>query len=77
MYCSSVIDPYSMSSEHFEKKHNVCVKNSAAVDKSILFELIGDFNNGLFHCQMCDKKKPIAQTFGQYSNIQPLADLPY
>lgn len=72
MYCSSVIDPYSMSSEHFEKKHNVSVKSHAAVENSILFELIGDLN-GHFHCQLCDKRKPISQMFGHYCHYHNLS----
>lgn len=73
MFCSSVIDPYSMSPEHFEKKHNVSVKSHPAFENPILFELIGDRVDGLFHCKLCDKRKPISQMFGHYCHYHNLS----
>lgn len=65
MYCSSVIEPFSMFHEHIERRHNVA-NYSGDLVKQALYELIGDAETGFFHCNMCNKKKRTNLIFGHY-----------
>jgi hypothetical protein len=75
VFCSSVIEPFSMFAEHVEKKHNV-MNFTESIANSDIFELEGD---GYFNCKMCNKKKKMEIFFGHYAfyhnlSIQALRD---
>lgn len=66
-FCSSVVHPVSMYSDHLHKKHNVTVKDVFDLNHDLLeMQEVKKNSSETFLCKLCNKKRKMSLFSGHY-----------